>query len=90
MKQMTKGGREHTLSIPGGMKEWRNCANYRQAALCLAPVAIDGSASGTVREAAQFRATAAKRAARTVPHSGLPPIGTLRLHWEGAPWPGSR
>ena len=81
----------HTLSIPGGMEEWQNCAIYRQVALCLAAVAIDGSASGTVREAAQFCASAAMRTACTVPHSGLPPIGALTfLQWEGAPWPGSR
>ena len=85
------GEEKHTLSIPGGMAGWRNCAVYRQVALCPAPVAIDGSASGTVREAAQLRASAAMRTACTVPHSGLPPIGIpTRLHWEGAPWPSSR
>ena len=91
MKQMTKWGREHTLSIPGGMGVWRNYAAFRQAALCPAAMGIDGSADGTVHEFAQFRAAPSKRTVCTVPHRGLPTIGDRTgPRREDAAWPGSR
>ena len=91
MKQMTKGGREHTLSIPWGMEKWRICAEYRSTALCPAPMGHFGSANGTVRGTALFRASGSKRTVRTVPHCRLVPIGKLiGRQPEGAAWPGSR
>ena len=85
------GGDEHTLSIPGGMENCRIYADFRSMALCQAPIGHFGSASGTVRETAHFRAADPKRTVRTVPHCRLAPMGKpMGRRMEGAAWPGSR
>ena len=91
MKSAMKWGREHTLSIPGGMGKWRICADFCSTALCQAPMGHFGSASGTVRETAHFRASGSQRTVRTVPHCRLTSMGKrMGPQAEGAAWPGSR
>lgn len=91
MKSAMKWGREHTLSIPGGMGKWRICADFCSTALCQAAMGHFGSASGTMRETAHFRAAGSQRTARTVLHCRLAPLGKLiGRQPEGAAWPGSR
>ena len=85
------GGDEHTLSIPGGMGKWRISADFRGTALCQEPIGHFGSASGTVRETAHFRAAGSQCTVRTVLHCRLAPLGKLiGRQTEGAAWPGSR
>ena len=91
MERMKEWGSKHTVSIPGGMGNWRICADFRCSALCQAPMGHYGSANGTVRETAHFRAANSQRTVRTVPHCRLAPMGKrMGPQVEGAAWPGSR